>query len=325
MKIGYHASHEQFPPSELLELVRRAERAGFEGAMCSEHVFPWSAAQGHSGFAWSWLGAAMQATSLSFGLVTAPGYRYHPSTTAHAAATLEEMFPGRCWVALGSGEALNEHVTGERWPSKAERNERLRECVEVMKRLWSGERVTHRGITTTVDAQLYSLPAKPPRTVVAAITEETARWAGSWAEGMITVSGDRERMRRVLRAFREGGGEGKPVLLQTKHSFAGSDAAALSSARDQWATNVFASPVAADLTLPEHFEALAANVTDDQLRSAVRISSSIDMHLEELQSDVEMGYDEIYVHNVNREQAEFIDRFGADVLPELTRKEEARA
>lgn len=317
VKLGYHASHEQFAPRELLDLVQRAEQAGFGGAMCSEHLFPWSRNQGHSGFAWSWLGAAMHATSLSMGLVTAPGYRYNPVITAHAAATLEQMFPARCWVALGSGEALNEHVTGERWPPKDERNARLRECAGVIRRLWSGERVTHRGLVTVVDAQLYSLPETPPRMVIAAITEQTARWAASWADGLITVSQSRDRMDRVLNAFRSNGGEGKPVLLQVKLSFAASDEEALAGAREQWATNTFASHVAADLALPEQFEELAALVPDEHLHAGIRISSDLERHIAELEQDMAMGYDEIYLHNVNRRQREFIDAFGSEVLPKL--------
>src|SRR5918997_6060747 len=127
-RFGYHCSHEQYPPSELLENVQAAEAAGFEGAMCSDHFHPWTDAQGHSGFAWSWLGAALQATSLSFGTVNAPGDRYHPAIVAQAAATLAEMFPDRFWLAIGSGEALNEAITGARWPAKRERDARLREC-----------------------------------------------------------------------------------------------------------------------------------------------------------------------------------------------------
>lgn len=125
--VGYHASHEQLPPSVLLSAVIDAERAGFDGAMCSDHLSPWSLRHGESGFAWSWLGAALASTSFSIGVVNAPGQRYHPVVIAQAIATLAEMFPGRFWTAFGSGEALNEHVTGEPWPSKDERNARLDE------------------------------------------------------------------------------------------------------------------------------------------------------------------------------------------------------
>src|SRR5688572_9224907 len=132
VQIGYHASHEQFPPSQLLALVRRAEQAGFGCAKSSDHFNPWSERQGESGFAWSWLGAAMEATRLPFGIVSAAGYRYHPAVIAQAAATLEEMYPDRLWLALGSGEAINEAMTGLPWPDKADRNATLRECAEVI-------------------------------------------------------------------------------------------------------------------------------------------------------------------------------------------------
>ena len=119
--VGFHASHEQAHPAELLRSVQRAEEVGFDAAMCSDHFAPWSARQGHSGFAWSWLGAAMATTSLPFGIVYAPGQRYHPAIVAQASATLAAMFPGRFWMALGTGEAVNEHITGDRWPTKPER------------------------------------------------------------------------------------------------------------------------------------------------------------------------------------------------------------
>ena len=194
--IGYHASHEQYPPSELLHHVEHAARAGFQAAMCSDHFHPWTAAQGQSGFAWSWLGAALQATSLDFGIVNAPGYRYHPAIIAQAAATLAEMFPDRFWIAVGSGELLNEHITGERWPGKAERNQRLRECADVMRALGAGETGNHHGLVTTEDARLYSLPARPPLLVGAALTAATAEWLGEWADaGAAAPEGASERWR----------------------------------------------------------------------------------------------------------------------------------
>ncbi|WP_228059509.1 LLM class flavin-dependent oxidoreductase [Plectonema radiosum] len=137
--IGYHASHEQFKPSELLKWVQMAEQAGFTLALSSDHFYPWSEQQGQSGFAWSWLGAAMQATpTVSYRVVCAPGQRYHPAIIAQAAATLAEMFPNRFWLTVGSGQALNEHITGEHWPCKSQRNARLKECVDIIRALWGG-------------------------------------------------------------------------------------------------------------------------------------------------------------------------------------------
>ena len=138
--VGYHASHEQFAPSELLEYVRLAEECGFDHCLASDHFHPWSERQSESGFVWSWLGSAMEATSMTFGTVNAPGYRYHPAIVAQAAATLREMYPDRFWLSVGSGQLLNEGVVGTDWPVKDERNARLEECAEVMRRLWTARR-----------------------------------------------------------------------------------------------------------------------------------------------------------------------------------------
>lgn len=315
MKIGYHASHEQHSPRELLGYVQAAEAAGFQAAMCSDHLFPWNERQGHSGFAWSWLGAAMQATSLPFGIVNAPGYRYHPAIIAQAAATLGQMFPDRFWIAVGSGEALNEHITGEPWPSKEERNARLLECATVMRRLWAGETVTHRGRIQVIDARVYSLPERPPRLLGAALTEATAEWLGGWADGLITVTGP--SLKPVIDAFRRGGGAGKPVLAQAKISWANSDDEALQECSAQWNTNVFPSSVAADLALPSHFEERARSVTHDQLRESVRVSSDLEQHLEWIRQDRALGISELYVHHVGRDQRGFIEAFAKRVLPAL--------
>jgi coenzyme F420-dependent glucose-6-phosphate dehydrogenase len=316
MKIGYHASHEQFSPRKLLESVIAAEKAGFDAAMCSDHLFPWSREQGESGFAFSWLGAALQATSLPFGMVNAPGYRYHPVIVAHAASTLAQMFPGRFWIAIGSGEALNEHITGEAWPHKEARNERLLECATIMRRLWKGETVTHRGHVTAIEAKIWSLPERPPRIVGAAITPETAEWVGEWADAMITVSQPMDKLRKVIGAFRRSGGS-KDVIVQAKVSFDRDEKLALRGAREQWATNVFPSSVAADMTMPAHFEELARLVTDDQLREAVHISSDPAAHAEWLRQLTSVGISEIYIHNVNLNQLGFIEAFGREVLPAL--------
>src|SRR3954452_14575611 len=170
-RFGYHVSHEQFPPADLLRWTKHAEEAGFDCAMSSDHFHPWSERQGQSGFAWSWLGAALERTRLPFGIISAPGYRYHPAILAQAAATLAEMFPGRLWLALGSGQRLNEDLTGVAWPDKAERNARLRECADVIRALLRGETVTHRGRVTLVGGKLSSLPEEPPLLLGAAVTE----------------------------------------------------------------------------------------------------------------------------------------------------------
>ncbi|WP_250123338.1 TIGR03885 family FMN-dependent LLM class oxidoreductase [Chroococcidiopsis sp. CCMEE 29] len=316
-KFGYHASHEQFKPSALLDYAQAAEKAGFNAGLSSDHFYPWSERQGESGFAWSWLGAALQATSLSFGVVCAPGQRYHPAIIAQAAATLAEMFPNRFWVALGSGQALNEQITGEGWPPKDERNERLIECVDIIRALWAGETVTHYGLVEVEDAKLYTRSEVPPRIIGAAITPKTAEWVGGWADGLITISHPYEKLREVVEAFRQGGGEGKPMCLKVQLSYAADEEKALQGAYDQWRTNIFKSFVLSDLRYPKQFDAAAEFVKPEDMHEHVRISAEPEQHIEWLQKYIELGFGELYLHNVNREQQEFIEVFGEQVLPTL--------
>lgn len=313
-KLGFHASHEQIPPSELLAAVSDAEAAGFQAAMCSDHFSPWSERQGESGFAWSWLGAALHATSLPFGVVNAPGQRYHPAIVAQAAATLCEMFPGRFWVALGTGEASNEHITGEPWPPKEERNARLRECVDVMRALFAGEEVSHDGRVQVDRARLWTLPAEPPPLIAAAVSAETAGWAGEWADGLITINQPRDTLERVLGAFRENGGEGKHACVQVHLSYASDEQAALDIAYDQWRANVFGPPLSWDLETVEQFDEAAQHVRPEDVRKAVLVSADPARHRALIDELAGLGFDEIYLHHVGRSQREFIHAFGEHVL-----------
>jgi probable non-F420 flavinoid oxidoreductase len=316
---GLHCSHEQIPPSRLLEDVGHAEAAGFGAIMSSDHFSPWSERQGESGFAWSWLGAAMAATALPFGVVNAPGQRYHPAIIAQAAATLCEMFPGRLWIALGSGEASNEHITGAPWPDKATRNARLRECVDVMRALFAGETVTHDGHVRVDRAKLYTLPPAPPPLIGPAISLETARWAGEWADGLATVNQPRAKLEEMIDAFRSNGGEGKRLVLQVHLSWAPTEEEALGIAHDQWRTNVFPPPTCWDLELPEDFDRLARDVTPEQVRDTVLVSSDLARHTAWLEELAELGFDEINLHHVGQDLSAFIDAFGEHVLPRLAR------
>lgn len=315
--VGYHASHEQHPPSALLRHVRAAEAAGFAAGWSSDHLTPWNRAQGESGFAWSWLGAALQATSLPFGVVTAPGQRYHPVVIAQALATLGELAPGRIAAALGSGEASNEHVTGDRWPDKRARHRRLLECVGAIRSLLAGEEVSLDGHVRIDRARLWTLPAASIPLFGAALSEDTARWCGSWADGLITVDLPPEQLRRVIDAFREGGGEGKPVAVQAKVGWAPVEADALRAVYEQWRTNVFDSVLMADLETVEQFEAAAVHVRPDDVRDAVFVASDLGHHVENLRSILACGVDALYLHHVPKAQEEFIEVFGAEVLPHL--------
>ncbi|HEY9735717.1 MAG TPA: TIGR03885 family FMN-dependent LLM class oxidoreductase [Trichocoleus sp.] len=322
VSIGFHASHEQFKPSHLLQLVQQAERAGFTRCLSSDHFYPWGEAQGESGFAWSWLGAAMQAApSLNFRVVNAPGQRYHPAIIAQAAATLMEMFPHRFWITVGSGQALNEKITGMQWPSKSDRNARLKECVDIMRALWAGETVTHKGLVTVQEAKLYTPPPYAAPIIGAAITTKTAEWVGSWADGLITTSRPPEELQEVVNAFRRGGGEGKPMILKVQLSYDRTPEAALQGAHDQWRNNIFDSGVLAELYQPKQFDAAGEFVTPQQVGEKVLVSADPRQHVEWLQAYADMGFDELILHNVNREQERFIDVFGEQVLPALTGKQ----
>ncbi len=259
----------------------------------------------------------MTNSSLPFGVVCTPGYRYHPAVVAQAAATLAEMFPARFWMSLGSGEALNERITGEKWPLKEERNERLLESSDVIKRLLGGETVTHFGRITVEHAKLYTLPKTPPLVLGAAVTKETAAWMGSWADGIITVHRPFEELKEVVDAFRSNGGQNKPIFLKVQLSYAATEEEALHGAWEQWRTNIFHSTVLGDLWQVKQFDELGKFVQPEELRQMVRISSDIEQHIDWIRQDMQLGFDRIILHNVNKQQEAFIKVFGEKVLPKV--------
>lgn len=316
-QIAYHASHEQFAPPELLQYAALAEKAGFDAIHSSEHFHPWNERQGESGYALAWLGAAMQVCQLPFGLVCTPGYRHHPAVLAQAIATLSQLAGNGFWVALGSGEAINECITAQPWPSKPSRNERLLECFEIIRALLDGKTVTHYGHVCVEKARLYSLPKMRPPLFGAAITEETAYWMGAWAEGLLTVSRPPEELARIVERFRLGGGTEKPIYVKVQLSYATTDLDAYQGAYDQWRTNVLDSGALANLRDPTVFEEAAADIRPSELHRAVNISSDIKQHVDWLQGYLALGVDSLILHNVNREQKKFIEDFGKHVIPHL--------
>ena len=319
--IGFHASHEQMHPSALLAAVQAAEQAGFTAAMCSDHISPWSERQGHSAFAWTWLGAALQATGLPFGVVNAPGQRYHPAIIAQAIATLGAMYEGRFWAAMGSGENSNEHITGDRWPRKELRNARLLECVEIIRALLAGEEVSHDGLVTVDRAKIWTRPKTPPKLIGAAISVETAGWVGGWADGLATIAQPAEHLRQMIEAYRSAGGSG-PLVLQVHLSYAPTIDEARAIAYDQWRSNVFAPPVCWDLDHVQAFDAASETARMEDVEKAVFVSADPAEHVAHLAELAELGFDEIYLHHVGQTQDRFVDVFGEQVLPNLdvTRK-----
>lgn len=314
---GYHASHEQISPRQLLADVRRAEEVGFTAAMCSDHIEPWSERQGHSGMAWPWLGAALASTNLTFGTVTAPGQRYHPAIVAHAIATLGQMFPGRFWTALGSGEYANEHVTGEAWPDKDTRQRRLEECVEVITRMLAGETVTHDGLVKVHEGKLWDLPDPAPKLVAPAVSIPTAVRGAAWADGLATINADTDLLRRMLDAWDEAGGADHKIL-QVHLSWAPSEDEAMAIAREQWRSNVFGAPACWDLTRASLDVVSKEGITDEQIHRSVLVSSDLGLLTQRLHDLAGLGFDSVYLHHVGQDQGPFLEAFGAHVLPQLS-------
>ncbi|TDK32230.1 TIGR03885 family FMN-dependent LLM class oxidoreductase [Rhizobium deserti] len=320
MLIGYHASHEQFAPSDLLDFVQEAEACGFQAIMTSDHIAPWSLRQGNSGNNWAWLGAAMAKTSLPIGSLAIPGgWRYHPVVLAHLIATLAQMFPQRLrWIALGSGEALNEHVVGGGWPEKGERNKRLLEGADIIRALLNGDEVTGAASHFDVDqAKLWSLPEKLPLLFGAALTGETAEWTGSWADGLVTVRKPAQELRTIVERFRAGGGNGKPLALQLQVSWAATKEDARLAAWDQW-RNAAAPPASlSNLRLPQDFDAATSDVKPEAIDDVIPLITDGEELLGLISEAASCGFEEVFIHNVSRDQSGFLRFMGRAVIPFL--------
>jgi probable non-F420 flavinoid oxidoreductase len=313
-RIGFHASHEQVSPRQLLADVQDAEQAGFDMAMCSDHITPWSERQGHGGSNWPWLGAALASTSFPIGSLAIPGERFHPAVLAHQVATLAQMFPGRYWAALGSGEAMQETITGAPWPPKPQRVERLEESVDIIRRLLTGEEVSRSGPVRVARARLWEIPEEQPLLIGPAISVESAGRVAAWADGLVTVNQPKDVLTEVLAAYRDHGGRGR-AALQLHLSWAPSMEEAESIAHDQWRSNVFLDPVAADTLTVEAFDAMSEHVSVKAVHQPVRISADLAQHRDWIAEYLELGFDDIYLHHVGQEQGAFLKAFGESVLP----------
>jgi coenzyme F420-dependent glucose-6-phosphate dehydrogenase len=320
MQIGYHASHEQFTPSDLLTLVKLAEDAGFEAILSSDHFHPWGLSQGNGGHAWSWLGAAMAQTKIPFGIVTVPGYRYHPAILAQATATLINMFPQRFYLSVGSGEALNEHITGNVWPNKSERNKLLYESVNIMRKLWKGDEVTQKNLITIEEAKLFVPVPQKPQVIGAALTPQTAEWLGAWADGLITTSRPVKELQEMVDAFHHGGGKGKPLYLKVQISYDKSYEEGLLGAYEQWRNTLLPSDVMEDIKTPSQFDNAGKLITRKIIEKNVLIGSDANAFIKPIKAYCDLGFSTIIVHNVNLKQKAFINFFGKEVLPHLKKK-----
>jgi coenzyme F420-dependent glucose-6-phosphate dehydrogenase len=316
VSLGYKLSSEELSPAELVRYAGLAEEGGFEFALISDHFHPWTDRQGQSPFVWSVLGAIAQATDrLRVGTaVTCPSGRIHPAIVAQAAATTASLMPDRFFLGVGTGENLNEHILGRGWPETELRQERLEEAIEVIRLLWRGGNQSHHGRHFTVEnARLYTLPAAPPPLMVAAGGERGAQKAARLGDGMIGTSPDAS----LMAAFEEAGGAGKPRYGELTVCWARDEKSARRIAHQNWPTAAMESSLSWELPLPEHFEAVAQLVTEDQVAESVVCGPDPAKHLEAISKYAGAGYDHVCVHQVGKDQEGFLNFYRKEIIPAL--------
>jgi coenzyme F420-dependent glucose-6-phosphate dehydrogenase len=313
---GYALSSEEHGPTELVENARRAEEAGFEFAMVSDHFHPWTDAQGQSPFVWSVIGGvARETTRLRLGTaVTCPTIRIHPAIIAQAAATSAAMMPGRFFLGLGSGENLNEHIVGEGWPAPDERLAMLEEAIEIMRLLWEGGERTHRGAFYDVEqARLYTLPEDPVELAVAAAKPNAAELAGRLADAFINTSPDEE----IIGAFDEAGGKGKPKYGQITMCWAASEEEGAKTACEIWPNAALGGDLGYELPRPEHFEQATDDVTPEDIAEAIPCGPDPERYLEDIRAYEQAGYTHIYFHQIGYDQEGFFRFWAEELQPKL--------
>ena len=314
MRLGYFLSCEEYTPTQLIEQAVLAEEAGFECLWISDHFHPWNDEQGQSPFVWSVIGALSQMTTLPVTTaVTCPTVRINPVVIAQAAATSAVMLEGRFTLGVGTGEALNEHVLGDVWPTVDVRLEMLEEAITLMRELWKGDFVNHGGRHYTADtARIYTLPDVPPPVFVSGFGPKATELAARIGDGYITTSPDRE----LLDRFREDSG-GKPTQGGVKVAWAPTEQEGAEIAHRIWANAGLPGELAQVLPSPRHFEQASSLVTVEQVRESVSCGSDISQHVEALGEYVDAGFDDVYVANMGPHYADMIRVFGAEVLPAL--------
>jgi G6PDH family F420-dependent oxidoreductase len=314
MILGYTLASEEHPPLDLVRYAARAEEAGFEFAIVSDHFHPWIDRQGQSPFVWGTLGGVALATErLVLGTgVTCPMIRMHPAIVAHAAATAASMLPGRFFLGVGTGENLNEHVLGDRWPSTLIRREMLEEAVEVMRLLWDGELTSHRGRHYEVEnARIYTLPEEPIEVMVAAAGPEAAELAGRIGDGLVTTSPEAE----LAEAFDDAGGSGKPRYGQLTVCWAEREDEARRTALEHWPNAGLQGPLGQELALPSYFEAAAGMVTEESIAEAIVCGPDPELHVKGIDEYLDAGFTHVCVHQVGPDQEGFMAFYESEIVP----------
>lgn len=316
VNLGYAISSEEHRPNDIVRHAGLAEQAGFTYALISDHYHPWTTSQGQAPFVWSVIGGIAQATStLRLGTgVTCPTVRIHPAVIAQAAATSAAMMPGRFFLGVGSGENLNEHILGDRWPEIDVRLEMLEEAVGVIRLLWQGGTQSHRGLHYTVEnACIYTLPDEPIPLHVAGSGPKAAKLAGKIGDGLITTSAKTE----IVEAFESGGGTGKPRYAQMTVCWAEDEAAARATALEIWPNAGLRGELSQELPTPAHFEQATELVTEEIIAEAVVCGPDPDRHLAKIQEYADAGFEYVYVHQVGSDQEGFFEFYRRHILPNI--------
>jgi G6PDH family F420-dependent oxidoreductase len=317
MRIGYALSSEEFGPQALVAQARRAEEAGFCGLWISDHYHPWNEQQGHSPFVWTTIGAIAETTSRIpvITAVTCPTVRIHPAIIAQAAATSAVLLEGRFVLGVGSGEALNEHILGDRWPQADVRLEMLEEAIAVIRLLWRGGTRSHRGRHYLVEnARLYTLPEEPPPIFVSGLAPKSTALAGRIGDGYCLTTPDRD----LLGLFRAEGGEGKPTMGSMKVCYGPDEAAARATAHRLWPNEGLPGELAQMLPTPAHFEQATQLVSEEMIAASIPCGPDLERHLDRIRSYEQAGFDELYVQQIGPNNDEFFRVYEREILPRFS-------
>lgn len=317
LEIGYKLCSEEHGPNDLIRYAARAEAVGFTFAMISDHFHPWTDTQGQSPFVWSVVGAIAHATKrIRIGTgVTCPTIRIHPAIIAHAAATAAAMMPGRFMLGLGSGENLNEHIFGDRWPPADIRQGMLREAIDVIRLLWRGGEQSHYGDYFTVEnARIYTLPKEPPPILIAGSGPKSAELAGRAGDGFISTAPREE----LLDRFRNAGGDGKPIYGEVTVCWAKKEAEARRIAHRCWPTVAIEGELTQELRVPAHFEQSSKMVSEDDVAEAIVCGPDADKHLGAIEKYARAGFNGVWIHQVGPDQEGFFKFYEEEVLPKLS-------
>jgi G6PDH family F420-dependent oxidoreductase len=318
MKIGYFLSSEETAPAELVRQASLAEEAGFEGLWISDHFHPWNDEQGHSAFVWSAIGAIAQATSRMkvTTAVTCPTIRMHPAIVAHAAATSAVLLEGRFALGLGSGEALNEHIFGDRWPQADERLEMLEESVQVIRKLWQGGTQSHRGRHYRVEnARIYDLPERLPQILISGFGPKATELAARIGDGFCTVAPVAEAVETV----REKGGQEMLVAGGMKVCWDEDEQRARETAYRLWPNDALPGELSQILPTPAHFEQASQLVGEDQVAESIPCGPDLDAHLRKIGEYEDAGFDELYVQQVGDGHERMFELYSQEILPRYNR------